>query len=75
MSHALVVAHPREQSPPHNSIKELSYRYKVMWCPARPLAKWLYEAQSDKICRWHKSTMRASWRLYLSIAHLVKANK
>ena len=37
-------------------------------------SKWLYEARSDEICGRHKTTMRASRRLCVSIANLMNAD-
>ena len=39
------------------------------------LAEWLCEAWSDQIRGWHKFAMRASQRLCLTIAKLMKANR
>ena len=69
-----MIAHPWKQGPPHDSIEQSSYRSKISRCPARPLAEWLYEAMADQICRRHKTTVRASGRLYLTIANLMQVN-
>ena len=36
--------------------------------------EWLYEARSDEICGRHETIVRASRRLYMTIANLVKVD-
>ena len=55
-----MIATPREQRPPHDCIKDMSYRCKVMRCAARSLSEWLSETGFDQVYGWYQSIVRAS---------------